>query len=328
MASLDSIVERVKKAAGADFAFVLTKRGKLVTHDAPRDMPEPGRARIVASVKSIAGKARVGVLSMAREELVPYGGAAPIDVYFAVADDGAILSVVMATWANQSPVAEAILDVLPLVGEKPLRRGKDGRKGRESVLPRSAKPQRLGAMAGLLRLSGPVTTAPGLARGPVIQPFTDGDARPRHESIPEIVVGTAALGRESIAAIEHAIPLGVGRGESSPDIQVGLASLGRESLLALEEEARNIPTGSAPDIDVRVSLLGRRTHDEILLAEAEERAEQRATNPYVEAPHDAKRAADAAASSRRGAAPKVSLKLEDADDDVLDAVSPPEVAER
>src|SRR6185437_2339121 len=48
-------------------------------------------------------------------------------------------------------------------------------------------------------------------------------------------------------------------------------------------------------------------------------AAQRLTVPWVELPGDTKRAADAAVMGRNLAPPKVSLKLEEADDGVIDA---------
>ena len=48
MSFLDEIIDRVAEACGADFAFVLSRRGRLVTQNAPKDMPEQGRAELAA----------------------------------------------------------------------------------------------------------------------------------------------------------------------------------------------------------------------------------------------------------------------------------------
>ena len=51
MSTFELVVEQVRAVAGADFAFVLTRRGRLVTRDAPRDMPESGRDTIVEAAR-------------------------------------------------------------------------------------------------------------------------------------------------------------------------------------------------------------------------------------------------------------------------------------
>src|SRR6185369_7607009 len=94
VATLDPVVERVRAHAGADFAFVLTRKGRLVTHAAPREMPEIGRVRLVRAARPISGTDEVLEVTMPRQDLVPYGGAAPVDVYVAVAAEQAIICVV------------------------------------------------------------------------------------------------------------------------------------------------------------------------------------------------------------------------------------------
>jgi len=56
--------------------------------------------------ETVLGSDRVALRTMPREAIVPYGGAAPIDVYVG-ARDAAILCVVMATWTDQSAVMPA-----------------------------------------------------------------------------------------------------------------------------------------------------------------------------------------------------------------------------
>ena len=106
MPSLDDIIDRVRDRAGADFAFILSRRGRLVTRHAPENMPEEGRGDLVMAAEHVMSTNRVALRTMPREALVPYGGAAPIDVYVA-AREAAVVCVVMATWTDQSTVAAA-----------------------------------------------------------------------------------------------------------------------------------------------------------------------------------------------------------------------------
>jgi len=81
--ALDEVIDRIRDDAGADFAFVLTQRGRLVTKNAPRDMPEVGRAKLVGAAQALGGPGKVGELTMPRADLVRFGGAAPVDVFVA-----------------------------------------------------------------------------------------------------------------------------------------------------------------------------------------------------------------------------------------------------
>ena len=57
MPPLDAISDQTYAAAGADFAFVLTRRGRLLSRHAPLEMPQEGRSRIVeASLARIAAR--------------------------------------------------------------------------------------------------------------------------------------------------------------------------------------------------------------------------------------------------------------------------------
>ena len=132
MPSVDDVIERVRAAAGADFAFILTQRGRLVTRDAPADMPEVGRERLVAASREIDAEHGVAEVEMPREELVPYGGAAPVDVFVAVAGEQAVVCVVMATWADKKHVFPAIADGLeslePMIASAAKRRKATGKR--------------------------------------------------------------------------------------------------------------------------------------------------------------------------------------------------------
>lgn len=150
--TLDDIIDRVRDVAGADFAFILTRRGRLVTHHAPENMPEKGRLDLVNAAEQVLGTDGVTIRTMPRESLVPYGGAAPIDVYLA-AREAAVLCVVMATWADTSRVSAAfeqgLNDVDELIeGEVEKRSQKSELRRRRRALPSSLPPD---AEAGLAR---------------------------------------------------------------------------------------------------------------------------------------------------------------------------------
>ena len=254
MSTFELVVEQVRAVAGADFAFVLTRRGRLVTRDAPRDMPEGGREAVVEAARGL-GHGEVGEMTMPRQELVPYGGAAPIDVHFGVAADQAILCVVMSSWVGKAMVSQALKDgvakieaVIAASGREPMRR-------RKSQLP----PPMDRATAGLVTASGATThAARSLERSPVIQRAPSRPPpRGRVGSLPEITVGTTDLGRESLAAIERELLDGSPREPSSPQITVEEATLGRESLAAIDSELRGKRRGSAPLITVGEGSLGR-----------------------------------------------------------------------
>ena len=329
--NVEQIVEQIRAASGADFAFVLTRKGRLVTYRAPRDMPELGRNRLVRAARPIVDTDRVLELTLAREELVPYGGAAPVDVYVGVAAAQAIVCVVMATWADKLRVASALGAGLKAI-EPLLRRGLPaaGRKAAD-VGPAKGSPW-VGD-----RRNNPTSMPPPPSGLVPSVPL------PRPESLPEIHVGEAELGRLSMAAIRHDVEgsaslpeITFGEGElgrqsmvavrrellgttSAPDIvMMGEAALGRESLAAIDQDGKPRPT-SSPDA-IRVELVS--FVDDIPEAErtpAQRKATERLTVPWVELPSDTKRAADAATLGRRLAPPRVTLKLEEADDGVLDA---------
>ena len=106
--NLEQIVEQVRSFTGADFVFVLTRKGRLVTRRDPRDMPEYGRMRLVRAARNTLTGHEILEVVMPREELVPYGGAAPVDVYVGVAGEQAIVCVVMASWADKMRVTPGL----------------------------------------------------------------------------------------------------------------------------------------------------------------------------------------------------------------------------
>ena len=352
MSTFELVVEQVRAVAGADFAFVLTRRGRLVTRDAPRDMPESGRDTIVAAARPL-GRGVVGEMTVPRQELVPYGGAAPIDVHFGVAADQAILCVVMSSWVGKAMVSQALKDgvakieaVIAASGREPMRR-------RKSQMP----PAMGKSTAGLVTAAGATThAARSLERAPVIQRAPSRPPpRGRGGSLPEITVGTTELGRESLAALDREVHEGQIRPPSSPLITVGEATLGWESLAAIDGELRGKYRGSAPVITLAEGALGReslaaieRDDDErpsgVRLAQRPPATSMpdtvhielenldeldirltpnpdspRLTHPWVELPEDTKRALDAESLGRKLSPPKLTLKLEDADTDVFEA---------
>jgi hypothetical protein len=310
--TLEQIVEQIRAAAGADFAFVLSRKGRLCTRRAPQDMPELGRNRIVRAARPLLGTDHVSEMTMAREELVPYGGAAPVDVYLGVVAEQAIVCVVLASWADRVRAAPALESGMELI-EPLLRRGLPaGRRSspdlgpakgvpyvpeRASVLP--PRPAPLPDVARYLSAPDILVGEAPLGRESMIAVHRD---RIAGASAPEISVGEAPLGRESMIAV-HRDRIA---GSSAPEISLGEAELGRASLAAIDAEGRPRPT-SSPEA-IRVELVSASELAELSPAAG------RATMPWVETPEDTKRAADAAKRGRGLSPPKVTIKLEEADE--------------
>lgn len=318
--NLEQILEQVRSFSGADFVFVLTRKGRLVTHRAPREMPESGRARLVRAARPLGTTNEVIELTLPREELVPYGGAAPVDVYLGVAGDQAIVCAVMATWADKIRVASAIRAgvraLTPLL-----------HKG----IPRQRKSEHEAVRGSQYVPSKSTLPPPSVTLASSLPPSMLGDPPSvrRHlpGSAPDIHLAEALLGRESLVAL---------RGDGGPEISVTEGVLGRQSLAAVHREAAAAQPG--PEIAIGVAPLGRESLSAIH-AEGNPRAtsspehvrveiesqpelpgvtQGRLTQPWVERPVDTKRAADAASLARRIAPPKVSVKLEDCDEDLAD----------
>lgn len=356
MSTFELVVEQVRAVAGADFAFVLTRRGRLVTRDAPRDMPEVGRTAIIDAARPLA-RGVVGEMTIPRQELVPFGGAAPVDVHFGVAADQAILCVVMSSWVGKAMVSRALHDgvakieaVIAASGREPMRR-------RKSVAP----PPMPKATPSLVIAEGATThAARSLERPPVIQRAPSRPpSRPRGNSLPEISVSTGELGRESLAALDRET-MGDRRARarppSSPMISVGEGTLGRESLAAIASEVQGKPRDTLPQISVGEGEMGRESlaaidneedserpsgvrlavrppvtsmpdtmrielesFDDLEIQAPASQPSPRQTNPWVELPEAAKRTLDAERLGRKLSPPSVTLKLEDADSGVFEA---------
>ena len=102
--------------------------------------------------------------------------------------------------------------------------------------------------------------------------------RGRLGSLPQITVGTAELGRESLAALDRELRDGLRRPPSSPLITVDEGTLGRESLAAIDGELRSKYRGSAPVITVVEGALGR---DSLAAIDGESRGKRRGSAPLI-----------------------------------------------
>jgi hypothetical protein len=312
--SLDSIIDAVCENAGADFAFVLSRKGRLVTKRAPQDMPEAGRLVLVQAAEALlAGGAMPAVVELPRQALVPFGGAAPVDVYVAARQE-AILCVVMATYAPKDAVAQALGDGLDDVDD--LLAVESERRARR----RGGKPKAAKSSSGSRSPGMPSSRPPG--RPPTIRPgpSSKGSSRGRGKSVapppqmdfdesspratlpmlspkssvrrktpppppPEISVGEAPIGRATMAAIDV--------DASGPDISYGFAPIGRHTIAEIELEA--VPKGdarsSAPKVEVRLA-----TMPEIDAQDFD--PTDRQTLPFTETPSDAKRSFETAGEGK------------------------------
>ncbi len=237
MPSLDDLVERLRQAAGAEFAFALTRDAALVTRNAPQLMPAAGRKFLAASAEVLIGKRDVGFLSVARGDLVPYGGPGHVDIGFGVAASERIICVVMTTSALRNSVREGLEKHLPIIeaflappdapnaaphievraqallGRETIAAiDLDTLLGNAPVITVGVAPQ-LGreTLAAIeldsLRQDAPVITvspAKNIGRETLAAIYVDED---KHEA-PRIAVEPARkLGRESLAAIERDIAI-------------------------------------------------------------------------------------------------------------------------
>lgn len=264
MAKLGDVIEGLRAKAGAEFAFVLTRGGVLVTEDAPRDMPESGRARMVRAAESVASKRTIAMVRLPRRELVPYGGPAPVHVAVAMAAERAIVCLVVTTEKDLPPATRALGTGLPVI---------------ESLIQNAVR----------LKKTSDATKAKGKASAPdsggvkrrAAEKKPAGGARKKTDDGPEIIVGpTVPLGRESLAAIEleqlaAEAPVAQ-RGapdrtdDNAPAITVGPAvPLGRESLAAIELEQKApeiilgpaVPLGQESLAAIELDqLLGKKQH--------------------------------------------------------------------
>ncbi|WP_437730071.1 hypothetical protein [Sorangium sp. So ce1335] len=276
MADLDAISDRTYAAAGADFAFVITRRGRLVTRRAPSDMPREGRSRIVDAAVRLGEQGRLGHVEMPREELVPYGGAAPIDVYFGVAAE-AILCVVMPTWADRHGVLPAIEHGLRAIDEGTPAEPRPARAGhrRSPSRPRGeAAPSLARRQAAEVREPPPSTCA---AVAPCeVPPSPSHRAAPpssparRRSAVAGLVVLANGGPPRSLArpVLRDAPPPPAGspRPAASPQaVRIGEAPLGRERLATIDRELGG-PPPSLPEIRVGAASVG---HETLAAIEAE-----------------------------------------------------------
>jgi hypothetical protein len=306
MSQLDDLLERIRAAAGAEFVFVLTRQGKLVTPHAPRDMPEAGRIRLIRAADAVARTGAITSLSLPRGEIVPYGGPGPIDITLAVAAARAVVCLAMTALASRpraiTRLKEGIGPVEALLLRAVASRTK-GKKwaetdaqGRAAARPEPA--EGIGKRRAGVSKAKRGAEAPGAAIA---------------EQGPEIVVERARkVGRETLAAIEADLaesglpPVHISEAQladAGPDIVVERArKIGRETMNAIEAE---IAASGAPVPAPRIPP-----------------AVLRQTLPWIETPPDSDLAAR---TSRKNAAPKLSLKLEEADDELLNVALSAEV---
>jgi hypothetical protein len=288
--SLDAIIDQVSEMARADFAFVLTRRGRLATRNAPADMPESGRMAIVALAdRQLRDKpGTVSHADIPREMLVPFGGAAPVDVYVAAREE-AILCVVMATFAEQRFVSDAMeagaraLDKLLHAEAERRARRRPGKASKDREIPKPGK-SNPGARR---RLSAPPPppSEPGL--GPVFRnTIPEGLTAVKIseavgptdllDDMPTITIASTKLGRATLTAIEI--------DRDAPEITYGQSTIGRATLSEIELSL--VPTGdprsSIPDIRLDVVSLP-------AIDTAELDVTDRMTLPFTERPEEAKR---------------------------------------
>ncbi len=327
MPNLDEIADSVCRDAGGDFAFVLSRRGRLVTQHAPKDMPEVGRGEIARTAEQLlAARRGFGHVEMPRQALVPYGGAAPVDVYLAARPE-AVLCLVMATYVPHDKVSGAMsravvaLDALleDAHSKRDRRRARKSRPpsskgsiappagkratvappaGRRTSIPPSSKgsrpPARASSRTGRRTEAPPaldfddVVTVRG--SGALPSPMMD-LRRPTPPPLPpEITLGgEAKIGRATLAAIE------VDR--EGPDITYGLAALGRRTIAEIEMSMvpQGDPRSSAPVVRVELASMPS-------LEGTESEPLNRQTLPFTQTAEELKRAFDAAQIARGSSA--------------------------
>lgn len=284
MAGLDPITDRVRVVAGADFAFVLTRRGRLVTKNAPQEMPEEGRKGIVELAEELLRTGQAFAhCEMPREAIVPFGGAAPVDMYVAPREH-AILCVVMATFAPQDNVGPAVSeglaaldDLLGSEGERRLRmKGLKAKPAKRASQPGSRTLPPGAKMEADFDEPAPRGTAPFL------MPYRPASFK-KAEPPPEISVTEASVGRNTLAAIEV--------DATGPEITYGFSPIGRQTIAEIERSMipQGDPRTSVPD--VRVSLASMPELDVKNLDPID-----RHTLPFTETATEAKRVFDASKS--------------------------------
>ncbi len=312
---------------------MLSQAGLLVTHDAPRDMPDRGRMKILWACP--AGKnGEVTHLEMPREDLVPYGGAAPVDVFAVRVEDTAILVAVLSTWNDKGHVVLALTSGAATLGEM-IRKARRARAQKSAVKKVEARKAGAVTMPGAGARKERTSALPGaprrertssLPRAPK-ETVAPKKARPRTGSEPEITVGEAPVGRETLIAIEATRP----RAGSEPEITVGEAPVGRETLYAIEAALPRAAPGPAPEaMRVQLDSVGRETMLEIERIEAAQAPRapsveeplvvaDRKTLPWVDTAAALKRTVDARVAARAAAPPDVKVSVEELDPEALES---------
>ena len=176
MSALDDIIDLVRDRAGADFSFILSRRGRLVTRHAPENMPEEGRLDLVAAGETVLGSDRVALRTIPREAIVPYGGAAPVDVYVG-ARDAAIVCVVLATWSDRSEVSSAFelgfAELDKLIEQEVSKRKPESGRRRKTIAPAMMPPvleSSSGRSGGSRRPPPPAPSSTGGTRTKTLMP--------------------------------------------------------------------------------------------------------------------------------------------------------------
>jgi hypothetical protein len=296
--SIEDVIERIRATAGAEFAFVLTMRGRLVTHRAPHEMPEAGRERIVHAARSVMDGRRAERLTLPRDALVPYGGSAPIDVFFAVAAERAVVCVVMSSGLRQSrKVVHAIQSGLDEIEAK-LQPAFDSRilsRGTAELPPSTRKePAATGSIP-------PSEAEPPHSASRAQTASSHGSAtarRRRDQSAPTLKASPRALDRSSLGgpASVPVPPASIARfvatGEPSHHVTFDRSWADHRVLEEIDSDAREA--------------------NEPLSAPLPPTA-RRESFPPVEQSSDL-------LPSHRSPPPNVSVELADADDDLLEAV--------
>ena len=171
MSQLDDVVERVRVDADAIYAFVLSRRGELVTKGGPREVPEGARKTLTAAADVVAGTDRVVLVRLSHGELVPRAGTLSLDCHVGVAANRAVLCLVVRGGAEARRVTNAL------------------RIGLRAIEPMINRAAERGAQ------SGEMTAAASGRR-----------SRRGRDTSPEITVEPARrLGAETIQAIEREI---------------------------------------------------------------------------------------------------------------------------
>jgi hypothetical protein len=293
--SIEDVIERIRAAAGAEFAFVLTMRGRLVTLRAPREMPEAGRERLVSAARSIIDGRKVERMTLPRDALVPYGGAAPIDVFFAVAAERAVVCVVMIpgfrhsrkiTSAIEAGLQDIEAKVQPAFDSRILSRG-------TAELPPSTRKE----PAATGSTPPPAADPPQSASRAQNASSRGTSRRRRDQGAPTRKASPRALDRSSLGQ-PHSVPV--------PPVSVA-------RFVATGEPSPHAFDSSWPDHRVLAEIdSDARQASEPLSAPLPPTA-RRESFPPLDAPSDL-------SPSRKSSPPNVTVELADADDELLEAV--------